>query len=112
MSLDAGGGQEGEVIVAPKHEGLNVYVTKDGKPSTRSYTDFTSPGGMWKKSCLYRWETSEETEGEGDEPFGPVAAPKTHIPAYLELSGAQVGLPGIGKGETGARSRPIGMQEP
>ena len=29
----------------------------------------------------------------------PSSEPRTHIPAYLELSGAQVGLPGVGEGE-------------
>ena len=44
-------------------------------------------------------EASEEWEREGAELYGLGAAPKTHIPAYLEVSGSQVGLPGVGQGE-------------
>ena len=41
-----------------------------------------------------------ELEEEGDEVYGYLGtAPKTHIPAYLEVSGAQVGLPGVGQKE-------------
>ena len=58
-------------------------------------------------------EASEEWEREDAELYGLGAAPKTHIPAYLEVSGSQVGLPGVGQGENwGGKSRPIGMQEP
>ena len=43
-------------------------------------------------------------EREGGELYGLGAAPKTHIPAYLEVSGAQVGLPGVGQGENWGES--------
>ena len=45
--------KDGE-LTAPKQEGLNVYVTKDGKPSTRSLADFIFPGGMWKRDVYTR----------------------------------------------------------
>ena len=78
MSLDVGGRQAGEVAAAPERD-----------PS---------------------WETSEETVEEVNKPCRglvmrliaepyPLSEPRSHIPAYMELSGAQVGLPGVGEGE-------------
>ena len=43
-------------------------------------------------------EVDKPCRGLVAEPY-PLSEPRTHIPAYMELSGAQVGLPGVGEGE-------------